>query len=184
MSDLNDLELFLELGWERLSLGLREHDAAARQPVMATVSPAGRPEARTLVLRAVDRENVTIEVHTDRGSGKIQALAANPHAQFLIWDAPVQLQIRLSTRVDIRHGDPVAHKWARVPANSRMAYGAIPKPGTPIDHADGYKKVSNSGMFVVLVCAIESIELMQLCEPHRRALFRSDSDWTGQWIVP
>jgi pyridoxine/pyridoxamine 5'-phosphate oxidase len=184
MSDPNNLAAFLDLGWQRLLLGVAKRDAAARHPVFATVSPDGKPEARTVVLRAADRTSATVEVHTDGGSDKVRSLTAVPLAQMHVWDERENLQIRLSTKVDIQTGDAVAHKWTRVPDGSRMAYGASPNPGTPIDHAHAYTKLASQDWFTVLTCTIVEIELMQLVEPHRRAVFARASGWGGQWRVP
>lgn len=184
MSDPNELAAFLDLGWQRLTRGVADRRAAARHPVFATVSPDGLPEARTVVLRGASRSAATVEVHTDGGSDKIASLRANPAAQLMIWDTRPKLQLRLSTRVEIAQGAEVAARWQEVPEGSRMAYGASPTPGTPIPHAHAYEKLANRDWFTVLTCHIESIELMQLVDPHRRAVFRASDGWIGQWWVP
>ena len=138
MSDPHDLSAFLDLGWQRLSRGVADRKAAARHPVFATVSPDGMPEARTIVLRAADRETATLEVHTDGGSGKIRSLQAHPVAQLHVWDERVKLLIR----------------------------------------------ATSSDWFTVLTCRLVDIELMQLGDPHRRAVFTRETDWSGQWLVP
>ncbi|MFA8386821.1 MAG: pyridoxamine 5'-phosphate oxidase family protein [Pelagibaca sp.] len=184
MSDHNDLAAFLDLGWQRLTRGVADRRAAARHPAFATVSPEGLPEARTVVLRGASRSDGTLEVHTDGGSDKIASLKANPNAQLMIWDEKPKLQIRLSTSVTIRQGDEVADRWQNVPDGSRMAYGASPTPGTVIPDADAYAKLASRDWFTVLTCHIESIELMQLVDPHRRAVFRARDGWIGEWWVP
>ncbi|OSQ48987.1 pyridoxamine 5'-phosphate oxidase family protein [Marivita geojedonensis] len=184
MSDPNDLAAFLDLGWQRLTRGVADRRAAARHPVFATVSPDGLPEARTVVLRAASRSTGSVEVHTDGGSDKITSLRANPHAQLMIWDEKAKLQIRLSTTVTVHQGPEVADKWQTVPDGSRMAYGASPKPGTPIPNAHAYEKLASRDWFTVLSCRIDKIELMQLVEPHRRAVFQASDAWQGEWRVP
>ncbi|WP_292288321.1 pyridoxamine 5'-phosphate oxidase family protein [Marivita sp.] len=184
MSDPNDLSVFLDLGWQRLTRGVADKRAAARHPVLATVSPEGRPEARTVVLRAASRSAATVEVHTDGGSGKITSLAAHPFAQLHVWDDTARLQIRLSTTVQIARGPDAAQKWQDVPAGARIAYGASPPPGTAIPHAHAYRKLANRDWFTVLTFEIESIELMQLTDPHKRAVFKAFDGWAGAWWVP
>lgn len=184
MSDPNDLAAFLDLGWQRLTRGVADRRAASRHPVFATVSPDGRPEARTVVLRGASRSSGTVEVHTDGGSDKVTSLRINPCAQLMIWDEKAKLQIRLSTTVTIHQGPEVSDRWRNVPDGSRMAYGASPTPGTPIPHAHAYEKLSSQDWFTVLTCRIESIELMQLIDPHRRAVFMAQDGWIGQWRVP
>ncbi|WP_299785795.1 pyridoxamine 5'-phosphate oxidase family protein [uncultured Marivita sp.] len=184
MSDPNDLAAFLDLGWQCLTRGVADRRAAARHPSFATVSPEGRPEARTVVLRGASRSAGTVEVHTDGGSDKMASLRANPFAQLMIWDEKAKLQIRLSTSVEIAQGAEVADKWQKVPDGSRMAYGASPTPGTPIPQAHAYDKLAHRDWFTVLTCRIESVELMQLLDSHRRAVFRAEDGWLGQWVVP
>lgn len=184
MSDPNDLTAFLDLGWQRLTRGVADRRSAARHPVFATVSPEGLPEARTVVLRGASRKDGTVEVHTDGGSDKITSLTANPRAQLMIWDEKAKLQIRLSTSVVIHQGAMVADRWQNVPDDSRMAYGASPKPGTPIPESYAYTKLASRDWFTVLVCHIETIELMQLIDPHRRAVFKASDAWKGEWRVP
>jgi pyridoxine/pyridoxamine 5'-phosphate oxidase len=184
MSNHGDLEAFLDLGWQRLSRGVADRRAAARHPVFATVSPSGQPEARTVVLRGASRTDGTVEVHTDGGSDKVTSLRAHPVAQIHVWDPKPKLQIRLSTHVTILQGAEVADRWRDVPEGSRIAYGASPKPGTPIPEADLYEKLATRDWFTVLICRIESMELMQLVEPHRRAVFKASDGWVGQWWVP
>jgi pyridoxine/pyridoxamine 5'-phosphate oxidase len=184
MSDPNDLAAFLDLGWQRLTRGVVDRHAAARHPVFATVSPEGRPEARTVVLRGANRADGTVEVHTDGGSDKVRSLAVTPLAQLHVWDEKAKLQIRVSARVTLQTGEAVAHKWTRVPDGSRMAYGASPNPGTPIDHAHAYTKLASRDWFTVMTCTITEIELMQLVEPHRRAVFDRRNGWVGEWRVP
>ena len=184
MSDPNDLAAFLDLGWQRLTRGVADRRAAARHPVFATVSPDGAPEARTVVLRGANRAEGTVEIHTDGGSDKVASLRANPRAQLMVWDEKAKLQIRLSTRVTIHQGSEVADRWKNVPAGSRIAYGASPNPGTPIPTAHAYTKLASLDWFTVLSCRIDAIELMQLIEPHRRAVFQSADGWIGAWRVP
>lgn len=184
MSDPHDLVAFLDLGWQRLTRGVADRRAAARHPVFATVSPDGAPEARTVVLRGANRHDGTVEVHTDGGSDKVTSLRSNSRAQLMVWDDRAKLQIRLSTRVTILQGGDVADRWQNVPDGSRMAYGASPPPGTPIPNAHAYTKLASLDWFTVLTCRIESIELMQLIDPHRRAVFMANDDWIGEWRVP
>lgn len=184
MSDPNDLAAFLDLGWQRLTRGVADRRSAARHPAFATVSPDGLPEARTVVLRGANRTDGTLEVHTDGGSDKIASLRSTPNAQLMIWDEKAKLQIRLSTTVEIDQGASVADRWQNVPDGSRMAYGATPAPGTPIPHAHAYEKLASREWFTVMTCRIDSIELMQLVDPHRRAVYKAENDWIGAWIVP
>ena len=64
----------------RLTRGVLDRHAPARHPILATVSPDGRPQARTVVLRAADKTAGTLDTHTDLRSAKGTDLRANPFA--------------------------------------------------------------------------------------------------------
>ena len=170
--------------WSVLGAGLSLRDAPARQPCFATVSPDGWPEARTVVLRAVDPAAGQVEVHTDLYSGKIASLRAHPMAALHVWDPSDALQIRLQARVMIAHGDAVVGAWDRVPDHSRQSYGVTPAPGTPIDAALDYVKDPDPATFAILTCAVETIDIVHLGDVHRRASFTRVGDWAGQWLAP
>ena len=175
---------FLDLAWARLSRGVAEAKSPARYPVLATVSPLGAPEARTVALRKADRGAGLVEMHTDIYSHKIASLRHTPQAQLHVWDRKANLQIRLSLEVAILTGEAVATRWQGVPEASRTSYGTTPTPGTPIGSAYAYEKPSDPAAFAVLEGTITQIDLVELNIPHRRALYRSQSGWAGQWLSP
>ena len=55
----------------RLLRGVRDRRAPTRHPTLATVTPDGRPKARTVVLRAADKQAGILELHTDLHSAKV-----------------------------------------------------------------------------------------------------------------
>ncbi len=175
---------FLDLAWMHLARGVAESQSPARYPVLATVSPKGAPEARTVALRKADRSAGTVEIHTDVHSHKIASLRHDPRAQLHVWDRTVNLQIRLSLEVTILTGAVVSSLWSGVPTASRTSYGTTPTPGTPIASAFAYEKPSDPAAFAVLQGAIAMIDLVDLNEPHRRALYAPSDGWAGQWLSP
>lgn len=179
-----DLALLQAQVWARLVRGVGDRHAPARHPTLATVSPGGLPEARTVVLRAADPAAGTLDIHTDLRSGKVAGLQRNPNAALLIWDSAAQLQTRITARVDILTGDAVATTWARVPQTSQAGYGTQPAPGTPIERALGYHKTPDPAAFAVLRCTVQSIDALHLGPQHRRARFDRANGWLGQWLAP
>lgn len=185
MSDPNDLAAFLDAAWQHLGRGVADSRSPARYPTFATVSPQGRPEARTVVLRGASRAESTLEFHTDVETPKVAALRVTPFAHLHIWLPRADLQLRLSTRVEILTGNEVTPQWSKVPAASRVAYGTEPPPGTPIDHVHAYEKPAEQTRFAVLRCHLEEIDLVHLDkEAHRRARFMAQEDWRGTWLAP
>ncbi len=184
MSDPFDLNAFLDHAWQQLSRGVADRRSDARHVSFSTISPDGFPQVRTVVLRAAQKSRNLVEVHTDAASAKIAALMAHPYAQLMVWDEKPRLQIRLDARVDVLSGADVSDTWHRVTQVSRESYGKSPAPGAPIDEAYAYTLLSDSAAFRVLRCHVHQIDLVELGETHRRATYRIDDDWAGQWLVP
>lgn len=184
MSDPNDLQAFLAEAWQHLTSGVADSRAPARYPTFATVSPDGKPQARTVVLRAASRSAAVLEVHTDIATAKVTALQHSPFAAFHVWLPRADLQIRLIASVEILTGTGVDPQWAKVSPASRISYGTVPKPGAPIADVYAYEKPADRDRFAVLRCHLIKMELVHLGARHRRASFVSENDWTGTWLAP
>lgn len=184
MSDPNDLSAFLNEAWQHLSRGVADSRSPARYPTFATVSPAGRPEARTVALRAAQQSTASVEVHTDIATPKITSLKNIPMAALHVWLPKADLQIRLTAKVDILTGIGVQSQWDKVPAASRISYGTQPEPGSPIDHVFAYEKPADPDRFAVLKCHLQEIDLVHLGPRHRRARYVRTDAWQGIWLAP
>lgn len=171
--------------WRRLNRGVADRRAPARHPVLATKGSGEFAEARVIVLRGVDAEAGTLELHTDKASAKIAELSFNPGATLLVWEQTARLQIRLRCHVTVSTGPDTAHVWAKVPDSARRVYGGTPDPGQPIEKPEDFSADPNPERFAILTCKIAEIETLHLGEDrHRRALFRAKDGWSGQWIAP
>ena len=178
---LND---FLNFGWAQISRGKYDRKSPARHPTFVTSGVDGFPNARTLVMRRSDRKNNQIEFHTDNTSSKMLDLKKNPNAVIHIWLPKVQLQIQMDVVVEIMVGDITIPYWKNVPANSRHAYGTLPSSGTVIESPNAYKYSPDQKRFAVLVCHIESIQLLLLGVKHIRANYKKTNNWQGEWLSP
>ncbi len=170
--------------WTRLTRGVHDRHAPARHPTLATVSPEGRPQARTVVLRAADKAAGTLDIHTDLRSAKVGDLRISPFAALHVWDASAHLQLRLEAHVTILTGPDVATIWAGVPAASRLSYGSTPAPGQPIARALDYAKTADQASFVILRLRVATVDALHLGPNHRRAQFDRHNDWKGAWLAP
>jgi pyridoxine/pyridoxamine 5'-phosphate oxidase len=171
-------------GWQRLIRGVHDRHAPARHPTLATVSPDGWPKARTVVLRAADKLQSRLELHTNLYSSKITDLMATPVAALLVWDSDARLQIRVEAEVEIACGPDVAASWAKVPVRSRTAYSSSQRPGHPIPDALAYDHQPDPAVFAVLQLHIRALDLLHLGTHHRRAEFKRENHWAGQWLAP
>lgn len=170
--------------WLRLTRGVHDRHAPARHPTLATVTSDGRPQARTVVLRAADKAASTLDIHTDLRSAKVGELRATPFAALHVWDTSAHLQLRLEAQVTLLTGQDVAAIWAGVPDTSRGSYGSTPAPGEPIAQALDYRKAADPSSFAVLRLEVFSIDALHLGPNHRRARFDRKTSWAGVWLSP
>ncbi|MGJ8622734.1 MAG: pyridoxamine 5'-phosphate oxidase family protein [Yoonia sp.] len=170
--------------WSILGRGVADARHPARRPTLATVSPTGWPEARTVVLRGADAKAQLVTLHTDLYSDKIKSLDANPRAALHIWVPQQNLQIRLQGEVTVASGAKVRPFWDNIPDHARQSYGVIPPPGTPIANALDYVKDPDPATFAVLTCTLTHIDLVHLGDDHRRVSYSRGGDWQGQWLSP
>ena len=184
MKVFQKLDDFLDFGWQQISRGKADKKSPARHPTFVTSSANGFPNARTLVMRRCDRKNNQIEFHTDTDSSKMLALKENPRAGIHIWLPKNQLQIQMDVVVEVNVGDITIPNWKNVPPNSRVAYGTIPSPGTVIGSPLDYNHTPDQKRFAVLVCDIQSIQLLLLGVKHIRAYYKKTSNWQGEWLSP
>ena len=184
MKVFQKLDDFLDFGLAQISRGKADKKSPARHPTFVTSSTDGLPNARTLVMRRFDRKSCQIEFHTDAESSKMMVLEDNPRAVIHIWLPKVQLQIQIEVDVEVKVGDINIPKWRNVPTNSRFAYGTIPSPGTVIESPLAYDYAPSQKRFAVLICHIQSIQLLLLGAKHIRANYKKTTNWQGEWLSP
>ena len=184
MKVFQKLDDFLDFGWAQIYRGNADKKSPARYPTFVTSGIDNFPNARTLVMRRSDRENNQIDFHTDTTSSKMLDLKKNPLAGIHIWIPKVQLQIQMEVVVEIKVGDITIPYWNNVPTNSRVTYGTIPSPGTVIKSPNAYDHAPDQKRFAVLVCHIETIQLLLLGVKHIRANYKKINNWQGEWLSP
>lgn len=176
---------WLEDCWQRLSRGVADRRSPARNPVLASVGMDGAAKARTVVLRAAQRSDSLLQVHTDTASAKVGEVQASPGVTLHVWDAKAHLQIRAEAQASVRQGAAAAEDWARVPEGAAQVYGGDPLPGGLLDDPADHTPGPDPERFCVLDCALIRLDLLWLGrEGHRRAEFSRADDWAGQWIAP
>ena len=100
---------------------------------LATVSAAGRPSARIVLLKGVDQRGFVF--YTDYKSRKGKELAANPAASLLFHWTELEREVRIDGRVEkvsVRESDEY---FARRPLGSRHAAIASPQSEVVRDRA-------------------------------------------------
>lgn len=166
----------LETVWTQIAEGPRDRNHPARHPVLATIGADG-PEARTLVLRAVDREQQSLEFHTDTASPKVAQIADDARVALHFWIPAAQLQIRMRAQAAVSDGDQDLYQ--SLPPQAQQNYLG-PIPGTPLSAPS---QTFEWPRFSRLTCVVSRIDALLLDAPHRRAVFDAP-DWQGAWVAP
>ncbi len=153
---------------------------------------------RIVVLRKSDRDNNSLQFHTDLRSPKINILKKNNNASLLFYDKEEKIQLRVKAECEINNQNSITKaSWKKTQHISRRCYLTDSPPGTLSDNPtsgmiskledfdytmeqseDGYKN------FTVIKCKIQSIEWLYLAaKGHRRAKFDMETN-KNSWLVP
>jgi hypothetical protein len=129
------LDAFLHLAWDELSRAAGSAKHGFHLPVVASVrTDAPLPDARTVVLRQVDRAQRLLIAHTDVRSPKVEQLEKCPEAMWVFYDPSLKLQLRVSGHTRIEIDTPLAQqRWEASNESSRRCYLAPHVPGQPSD---------------------------------------------------
>jgi len=189
----------LDLVWARLEAGVRSGSDPFHTACLATGGPGG-PSARTVVLRRVDRAGRWICCHTDARSEKAEALAADPRAMWVFYDARERVQLRVRGRVTLHADDALARaQWAASGLGGRRSYlsaggpGAVlaePGSGLPRDLEEraptDEESAAGQRFFMVVACQLDAMDWLALDgRGHRRArLAWTNGAWHRDWITP
>jgi len=167
--------------WDELEQGVCVAAHPARRPTFATISADG-PALRTVVLRGIDRQSCTFEVHTDTASRKIAEVRTDPRVGAHVWLPEIALQIRLWAIAEVTEADP--NRWSKIPPKSQIVYGGSPTPGTPISEPRDHTPGATIERFATLTCRVTRADIVHLGQDlHRRAVYEAP-DWSGQWVAP
>ncbi|MDF1505374.1 pyridoxamine 5'-phosphate oxidase [Roseisolibacter sp. H3M3-2] len=96
-------------------------EARAVEPnamTLATASPDGAPDARTVLLKGADARGFAF--YTDYRSAKARQLDANPRAALVFWWAELERQVRVTGAVTRVARDESAAYFASRPRGSRL----------------------------------------------------------------
>ncbi len=190
----DDLDGSLEHAFALLERGVADRRSPFHQATVATVAADGRPAARTVVLRGVDRKAPAVRFHTDRRSRKAAELAERPDLVVHLYDHGRKIQLRLSGRAVLHGGDDLARGlWSGMRDMSKACYRQAAAPGTPIDDPAAVDRAEphadDAGLcnFVPVEVRLDGLEWLYLAaRGHRRALFSFGPDGAveARWLAP
>ena len=175
------LRQFWEESWQRLQAAVDERDHPCRLIQLATQSIDG-PQLRTVVLRAVDQAQAWWLCHTDARSAKIRQIEADPRVAVLAYDGRVGLQLRGVGTAELDCRSPAcAVAWSALSISARRLYLAAASEERPVSGAER----ADLANFTLLRVRLHTLDLLLLHpDGHRRACYRADRGWRGEWIRP
>lgn len=171
--------------WDELHNAITERGHAWRTPVLATLGLDGAPQARTVVLRAVDAARGELRVYTDRRSPKVAELVAQPMATLVFWSEALQWQLRASVAVAVvLEGPEVDATWARVARSASAGDYLTPTPpGSALQPAaPAAEATAGDHRLALLVMQVRCLDWLALARTgHRRARIEGG---VLTWLVP
>ncbi len=199
--ETTNLEALEQQAWQALVRGAHDPKHAFHWPTLVTTSPDGLPEARTVVLRHVERAARQLALYTDVRSSKLEAIRAQPVVAWHLYDGKRRVQLRVKTLACIHHNDDLSRqKWDALPASGRYAYCHQPPPGTPQNQwhpgpperwLDATPELAETEgfyeNFAVVYTDVHALEVLYLAKRgHYRARFMYDdpNEVVRTWLVP
>lgn len=189
----------LELALASLEHGSKSRKSGFHHAVLATSGEYG-PSARTLILRAVEREPFSIRFHCDRRSTKIEAIAKDPRAEACFYSPADRMQIRATGELALlTQGPLVDQAWQETQLLSRRCYLVNQGPGSALidpdlgmpDHLKGgepSQEESEEGRknFAVLLLKATKLDVMELhISGHIRSCHLLEPNgWNSFWTQP
>lgn len=177
--------------WDTLETAVTSRTSVFRYPVLSSVDENGRPQSRTVVLRAVNASARVLEFHTDVRSPKWQELANNPFATAVAYSQETQVQLRFDGLTTLYNpgSKEAAAAWAALSASSQQSYTGGP-PGDDLPQSGTASNETSGGQEILgVICfRVEQLDWVRLApENNQRALFTYDETGelkTSSWITP
>ncbi|MEZ3501399.1 pyridoxamine 5'-phosphate oxidase family protein [Pantoea sp. KPR_PJ] len=161
--------------WCALENGAQDPESGFRYLTVASVDQQGKPQARTMVLRGVDRPNRTLEIHTDMRSPKWQALKLNPDVTVLGYSNKTQLRLQGTAELHAAHSDVAAKAWQGLSPRTQKTYAAA-APGSEADipFQDNNDPEDHFGVILIRIVLLDWCKLAR--ENNQRALLQYGAD--------
>ena len=172
--------------WHELSLAPRDKAHAWRTPVLATTD-GEVADARTVVLREVDRSERRLTIYSDSRAAKVAHLQARPLGTLVLWSRRLSWQLRLRVHLQAEtEGLAVTSRWALLKVSpTAQDYLSPLAPGVPLPgQKDETPPATGAerGYLAVITATVLSVDWLELHPAgHRRARF---SEGQGVWLTP
>ena len=166
--------------WQQLQRASVDKHHEWRSPFLVTNSLDSSlnnwPDARTVILRAVDLNSNKLTFYTDSRSPKVLQLLTNPNALLVFWSKRLNWQLRIKVSISvITDGELHQKTWAIVKQSaSAKDYLSLIAPGELLTNNNEPQQVT--AHFAVLIAQAVSIDWLELNRNgHQRASITSNS---------
>ena len=181
--------------WDELTLGLNSGKHPFHIFSVSTVKN-NKPDSRTVVLRAVEKENKSISFHTDLRSKKVLQIKESENICALFYDKDTKIQLRIYGSAS-KETDSllIKEKWNSSKEMSKLCYLNKISPGEVIneskDYLYGKEELNNIELgiknFSIINIKISKIDWLSLNhEGHQRMLinYTSNNKIEFDWVAP
>ena len=181
--------------WDELTLGLNSGKHPFHIFSVSTVKN-NKPDSRTVVLRAVEKENKSISFHTDLRSKKVLQIKESENICALFYDKDSKIQLRIYGSAS-KETDSllIKEKWNSSKEMSKLCYLNKIPPGEVIneskDYLYGKEELNNIELgiknFSIINIKISQIDWLSLNhEGHQRMLinYTSNNKIEFDWVAP
>lgn len=168
--------------WSELARCVADRGHGWRTATLATVTPEGRADARTIVLREAEPEQRLLRFYTDARSPKLAQLHAQPQACLVLWSKVLGWQLRIHADLDIEtEGLAVSSRWAQLKMTpAAHDYLSPLPPGSELGAPTPER--GTRGFFAIANASVRTLDWLELHPAgQRRALF---GDGPARWLQP
>ena len=155
------------------------------------------PKLRTVVLRALDKNNNTLSFHTDLRSNKVKEIQSNRNVSALFYDKKRRIQIRIQGNAQLDENSNRLKKiWSSMRPESKLCYMGPFAPGEKLDqfqpnlpnhNAQNITTKNNKKgyeNFCRVTIYLESLDWLQLEHSgHQRIYFSFNKNSKPIWIA-
>lgn len=195
MLTADQLELWQD-AWSALGRGAADPKHPFHWPTLGYSAPLqDAPQLRTVVLRHVDAQALSLTFYTDARSQKVEPLRRG-QASLLFVDVPGLMQVTVSGSCEV-DADPASTRrqalFDQLSPRQRLDYATLAAPGSDFgdqDQSDARKVELAAKHFAVVTLSVEHTNIMQLSTGWRRLQVysrRCDSlavELSGKWLAP
>lgn len=171
--------------WDELATATSTRGHPWRTCTLATVTPDGLPDARTVVLRELDRAGRELVFFTDARSPKVLQIERQPQGLLVLWSAELGWQLRLAVLMSVETtGLAVSSRWARLQMKpAAQDYLSPLPPGSSLPHPAAVPELGKRVHFAVVTARVTMMDWLDLHpDGHRRAGFPAVGP--AVWLQP